>query len=387
RKAYALARAKVLFHNSVDLNDIEYELRVNWDGDTPSIEIDFTAWNIGATTTVGKPAFADAHGEYGDEVVAALGDEVVAALEAGIDEFAASLGVELDDDGLLPAIDIEFASFEIRDPIDAELTASLQQIADMKVKVHEARDYIVPEPEFEQPIKLFPDGTFCGHLGVWGRPHRALRNRTIPRSATGYSGLLKPGPYVQFEDGRVEQINTAPIFLKYGHPKGLLGSTQDQVNAAYGDTQNAWGDYTIVDGKIGPWMSGKMRDGLSDDLIHAAQCSPISGHWLDFELAAVVSVNTPANEVRSAGSIQFAASDDHVELVASFAPPEVVEAETEAPEGAVVTVRMDDEFAASIAAAVKAALQDAGVVPADAADDAETDQDLADDDEVDFLLS
>lgn len=303
RLAYVLCSTGALRRNSIDLTDAEYEVEVEWDeNDVPAVQVNFTRWNIGATTLVGKSAFPNSRAETG---------ELVASLPADAADFEA-LVVEFDEATFGPRIQID------------ETTASLA-IAP-SIPCEPAAPFFIAEPPEEQPFTVHADGSFSGHLGVWGRPHRAL-GCPPPRSRNNYSGLMKPGPFCEFEDGTVSQVATAPLFLRGGHPKGLLGSSQDEVERAYGDVDNAWGDYRIVDGKIGPWISGRCRPGITPSDLSKALCSPISGHWLQGDLVAVVTVNVPANEVRDSRRYSYSADGDTyaLEMVASFGPPVVDE--------------------------------------------------------------
>ena len=61
--------AGALRHNSFDLADVEIDIK--WGSEDPNDEgffelegIDFTKWNVGATTAVGMPAFPDATFEF-----------------------------------------------------------------------------------------------------------------------------------------------------------------------------------------------------------------------------------------------------------------------------------------------------------------------------------
>ena len=46
------------------------------------------------------------------------------------------------------------------------------------------------------------------------------------------------------------------------------------------DVENAWCDVRVSEGVHGPWVSGRLRPGLSDETIYAVRASHISGHWV-----------------------------------------------------------------------------------------------------------
>jgi hypothetical protein len=83
----------------------------------------------------------------------------------------------------------------------------------------------------------------------------------------------------------------------------------------------------VIEGRFGPWLSGRVRPGVSDEVLYAARASRISGHWVGDALRAIVSVNVPAFNVPGSGLADtgtfatFGADGELLEMVASF-PPE-----------------------------------------------------------------
>jgi hypothetical protein len=93
----------------------------------------------------------------------------------------------------------------------------------------------------------------------------------------------------------------------------------------------------VTEGKHGPWLSGRVRPGVPDEVIYAARASRISGHWVNGNLRAIVSVNVEAFNVPGASEAErelvagFAfhtEGDEITELVASF-PSCEIEASTQ----------------------------------------------------------
>jgi hypothetical protein len=100
----------------------------------------------------------------------------------------------------------------------------------------------------------------------------------------------------------------------------MRGRSQAEIEAAYGGIENAWADVRVTEGRFGPWISGRVRPGLSDDKLYAARCSHISGHWIGDKLVAITSVNVPGFLPGAGFSAQH--EDGLLELVAGFVPPQ-----------------------------------------------------------------
>ena len=266
--------------NSLDLGDVKAKIDLDEDF---NLLVDFVAWNVAGTTGVGKPAFADARMELEDEIVAAY--------------FEDKAPLEVD-------ASAEIGGFDLKAP---ELTASLDDTVPWA-------DFHIPEPSEPHKIRVDVDGRVYGHLALWDSPHRSSidRLRFCPRPSLAYSEFNHPGPLT--EQG---QVGTGPIFLCGGHPgQSMQGKSRAQIAAAYGGTENAWADVRVSEGVHGPWVSGRVRPGLSDEAIYAARASHISGHWLGDELVAIVSVNVPG--FRPGAGFAAVHDGEVVELVASF---------------------------------------------------------------------
>lgn len=333
RKAVALIQLGAVRGNSVDLADTDYE--VDFDGG--DLRLTFTQWAVGATTVTGKPAFANARVEAGDT-------EVTASLL--LDQMLEEAGVRPSDAGEVvasaggPIVVQPWDAWTVRAP--AEVKASVQPerivVVENETKASAAdeasatiaqpgEDYYIDEPDSPQPITVDADGRVFGHLGDYNRPHRSVAGgvRYIPRSRDNYADFLNPGVLVEFESGERRIIETAPLMLSEGHPGSVRGLTAAEIDKLYGGTENAWADIRIVDGKHGPWMCGRVRPGQSLERVHRARASRISGHWLDDQLVAIVSVNVNGYPVKGSGTnAQYSErlnDEGQLEVVASFAPP------------------------------------------------------------------
>lgn len=291
RTAATYVRTKVMRTSSTDLADVEAEMNI--DLEKMALLIDMKKWNIIAHTIVSKPAFNLTESDL-DEITASWtpGDEM---LECEFDEYVIS-------------------NWEP----PSELAASLATAP----VVMPYDDFFIPESDKPHKIIVDADGRVYGHLAEWGKPHRGIIDRlvTAPRPRDGYASFNHPGPLT--ERG---QVGTGPIFLVGGHGKrSLVGLTREEIDDALGGVENAWADVRVTEGRHGPWVSGRVRPGVSEEMIHAARCSHISGHWLGDKLVAIPSVNVPAFEP-GLGFSAFASLDangDVLELVASFRPTE-----------------------------------------------------------------
>lgn len=386
-KLAVLMAAKVLFHNSVDLTEVEYEYK--WESDDPSdpgfwnlLGIDFTEWKIGATTIVGKPAFANARAE----IVASLLTE-----ESTLDEIVAAL--ECDDD-LWAEIT---AALESDEPLEAHVDGFSVTCADLDTAAIEIvagavqmpwDDFHLPETPTLQKIVVTADGCVFGHLDDANGAHGTL-GVPPPRVDDNYASFNQPGPLT--ERGQVE---TGPIFFLGGHPDHPLGNRTP--SQAYGGVENAWADVRATHGRFGTWISGHVRPGMSEEALHVARCSRISGHWKGNKLMAIVSVNVSAYNIPGTGILADRGGAEkrngQLEVVASlYGPdesPETALAELEQQERA-----LTDAQRAEVLALVRETLElfaEASDEPeADDADDhndaADTDEDGSTEDEDDGL--
>lgn len=288
-QAELLLATQALRGNSVDLADIAAEIEPIFDDEGWMIDyrIRFTKWAVGATTLVGVPAFANAHAQLSnDEIVASLGDR---------------------DMPLVVQVPSVYTVSVAEPEITADATARPAW-----------EDFHAPEADKPTPWVVNEDLTIVGHLGLWESCHGGFEGRcvTIPRPADGYASYQKP--HVLTDRGLVE---TGPVFFLKGHPH----VPDEDFDKAYGGVENAWADVRIVPGKFGPWVSGRVRPGVSDDVVYAARASNISGHWRRGQLRAIVSVNTEGYLVPGSGDLTAAAfafeldgQGEVVDLIASF---------------------------------------------------------------------
>lgn len=349
--------------NSVDLAEVS--ARYEEDMDTGEWRINFTKWKQAATTGVGTPAFAEAFYELEEPLTE---DELMASIIADpMEELVADCSV-----------------WEVRDIVGAPHG---ELVADGAIKFPFA-DFYVPEAKVAHKIVVTEDGRVFGHLGKWNSCHDGIEGKCMimPRPTDGYASFNQPGPLT--ERG---QVQTGPIFFLGGHPDGGLKGRS--ISEAYGGVENAWADVRIIEGVHGPWLSGRVRPGMSEEAIHVARCSRISGHWVGDRLVGIVSVNVPGfnldgateGELDLVAGFAFHVDDSGVsELVASFPP-----CDDEAGGSDALTIEFPEgltgEQAMSIGNFIRDTLAQAAPTPVEteASDDSDVDlDDAAGDDDI-----
>jgi len=302
QKAARYIASKALRHNSVRLAEIEVKVEYDDPDDWMSdYTVHFTKWNVASTTMLGVPAFADSE----IELTAALYTDRT-PLEVDCTQYGNEWTAEVG--------------------FTYELTASGGDKAPWPLFYEPEAD--VPTGQKIVVTDILENGWrhVYGHLGVWTSCHDGVLGKClrIPTPPDNYASYNQPGALT--EQGQVE---TGPIFFKGGHPNAPLG--ERDVAAAYGGVENAWADVRIVPGKHGPWLSGVVRPGITDDVVYIARASRISGHWMpDGRLKAIVSVNCEGFNVPGSGfEVHTDENGRMTELVASLMPSPCAEAEAE----------------------------------------------------------
>lgn len=295
RKFAVLNKADALKHNSIDLSEVKGHIDIVFDdNDDPTIEMHFDEWKLGATTFVGKPAFADAHGEVSDdEIEAALGDpnEPLVVNVPGV---------------------INFQLWEEPQEVTAALTSNPKWDYFHRPEPDKHHKFWVDDPDENGWRACY------GHLALWDMPHDGYDGAPVfvPRPHDQYASFNTPS--VQTDKGMVE---AGPICLYGGHIS--LAKAMDSV-------ENAWCDVKVTAGKHGPWMCGVVRPGITDEQVYQARASRVSGHWKRGKLKAIMSVNTPGFDVPG---MAFSTNDKGqvLELVASYLGDNEPEAEAATP--------------------------------------------------------
>lgn len=309
RQAARYVATKALRHNSIHMTEIE--ITIEWASDDPSdpgfwdYTVIFEKFNVASTTMLGIPAFANSAYE--------LDDELTASIYASEEPLVIDVASAYTFDAKLP-------------------TPTREVTADGSPKPPMAY-FLRPEGAEPCPITVGePDeagfAPVWGNLARWNVCHDGFLDHCVvaPWSPDEYAGfnastVLTSGGFV----------GTGPIFFEGGHPDRPIGNGDPAK--AYGGIENAWADVRTTAGLHGPWIAGVVRPGVSDESIYAARASRISGHWApDGRLLAIVSVNTPGNEVPRA-KVWTDGEGNVLELVASYVPDCAPEAKPAATNG------------------------------------------------------
>jgi len=315
---------------SVDLDDLEYELRVpgtdqKWQaaeqcsdetGECAVHEFVVTKGRIAAATLVAIPAFAEAQLEMYD----------------GVDE-----------EGLLAAFD------EMPDMEGAESDCGCGMTA---AAIHSFIEPVgvtaaVPAGAFTPPAAAFADPGFSslsglvlddkrfpgytavyGHLGAWEVRHVGLPGQELPRSRSGYAYFHVGEVYTAEGDS----LPVGKIVWGGKHPSMRVGMRAAAQH--YDDTSRAVAIVRAGEDAFGVWVSGVLLPWVTDEVKLDLGISPLSGDWRpvagNLELIAALTVNAPGFPVvrgrQEAGRVTA--------LIASAGPIRLVEEEA-------TTVRWD----------------------------------------------
>lgn len=143
------------------------------------------------------------------------------------------------------------------------------------------------------PLTITDDGHVFGHLARAGVGHRGYTTRHVPppTSSVGYREFHVG--QVVCDDGT--RVATGALVVGCDHAPlsmSLLAARDHYANSGLG-----WADGRVSDGTFGPWFSGALRPGLTDEDLRVLRALTPSGDWRaagdSLELCAVLSVNTP----------------------------------------------------------------------------------------------
>ena len=318
RQAYRRVRKGTTNGVSMDLDDVDFEIRVAAEmfesvgtpeeaaeGDEPELETDedgrvivhrseadselmvTTHARIRGATIVSIPAFSDARIEVIEDI---------------------ELPDEADDVAILDAAE--------------ELVAAAAPVAP-------PTDWFKdPKLTGPTPLTIDDDGRIYGHLATWDVCHTANPAgpgtcTVAPSSATDY-GYFHTGAIITREG---DEIAVGRITMDTGHAASRAAAMA--AAAHYDNTGSAVADIRAGEDAYGVWVAGAMRPDVSDEKRRALRSSPLSGDWRtlagNLELVAALAVNVPGFPVpRPAG---LAASGRLESLVAAgMVPPRQVAA-------------------------------------------------------------
>lgn len=293
----------VLFEDSVD-----------------SILMRFTRLRIRGATACAIAAFANCYIELTADTAFAEGDDDEAAPitdHAFVDEDgdgACDYCVEEGDDGECAQMCGASADEHAPADDDESVTAAAAPVAPpsewftlTEPSVGDERYVEQPDGGMAVPLTITDDGQVFGHLARWGQCH------------TGFPGACVEPPdsmraYADFMVGETvcaDGVRFATGVLTVGTDHAAARLLAPDARDHYAHTGLAWADVRVSSGELGPWVSGSLRPGLSDDVIRVLRASSLSGDWRriggHLELIAALSVNSPgfpvAREALAAASL------------------------------------------------------------------------------------
>jgi hypothetical protein len=158
---------------------------------------------------------------------------------------------------------------------------------------------VIPAPagyfEVEPPDEVIPitvegDQVF-GFVAEWGVCHIGFDGVCVdpPRSPTNYARFCTGTTHL--DNG--EKIGTGVLSIGGGHAGGRLSAAA--AVAHYDSTSTAVADVVARDTDLGIWVCGRIRPGVTDEMVTALVASDISGDWRPFggelDMVAALAVN------------------------------------------------------------------------------------------------
>lgn len=150
-----------------------------------------------------------------------------------------------------------------------------------------------PRLDGPTPITITDDGRIYGHAALWGTCHTGFANQCVtpPRSLTNYA-WFRTGDLVTAEG---THIPVGKITMSTGHASTRLAAAP--AAAHYDDTGAVAADVAAGEDKYGVWISGALRSNLTDEQIRELRAAPMSGDWRkvggNLEMVALLAVNLP----------------------------------------------------------------------------------------------
>ena len=175
-------------------------------------------------------------------------------------------------------------------PLDT-LTAALTASA----VVYDSGDFNIPELTALTALTVTSSGRVFGHLADRDSCHIGFADVCV-------TPPVSTCDYAYFHQGEIS-TNEGPlavgkITLGTGHANMHASATAAAEH--YDNTGTVVAVVRVHDGVLGPWMSGRILPGVSDDRVAELRRSGVSGDWRgvrrysnDLELVAVLAVNVP----------------------------------------------------------------------------------------------
>lgn len=170
------------------------------------------------------------------------------------------------------------------------------------------------------PLHIGDDGQVYGHVAPANRCHIGFDGVCItpPSSPSAYSHFHIG--YTVCDSG--ENQPTGPLSAGCDHA-AILGLDERAARDWYANMGLAWANVRVTPGVYGPWMTGALRPGVTDELVVALRGGGVSGDWRGagngLELIGILAVSVPGFTVQrslaaSAGSVTIARAQSAVQM-------------------------------------------------------------------------
>jgi len=282
RNTGIFVQSEAIRGNSVELSVRDYEVNMEDEG-SMKLLIDFTDYQISATTLVANPAMEfctveleDPDFDFGpldvaDEMMVAAASFQMGAFNpilAGAPVGASAFSVIEADEELAMAVDDSAPPAEwFVDPEFTEGTPGRVEQADENGRIH-----------------------VYGHIAAWDTPHLGVPGTSLlaPKSRTDYAyfanaeTLLADGTFV------------ATGVLTYGGKHADKGVDWREAQSHYDNSCDGWAAVAVGEDEFGIWYNGYVLPGTDPDVVARCRSLGISGDWRraggNLELVAALSV-------------------------------------------------------------------------------------------------
>lgn len=284
RMAGRMVQMKVLRGNSVELSVSNYE--VDFDLEAMKLLIDFTDYQISATTLLANPAMEgcfveleDPEFDFGEPVMSE--DAITAASSFTEGAFVPTMpGVALP--AGVGAFSVLEAGAEVTVDVDPSAPPS-EWFADPGFD--EVTPGRIRAADEHGRIEVY------GHIAAWGQPHLGVPGTTLmaPKSRSGYAYFANAE--VLTADGEFLPVGV----LTYGGNHAAKSLDWREAQAHYDDSCNAWAAVAVGEDEFGIWYHGYVLPGTDNDVVTRCRSLGISGDWRriggNLEMVAALSVN------------------------------------------------------------------------------------------------
>ncbi|MFI7527486.1 2'-5' RNA ligase family protein [Nocardia salmonicida] len=156
-------------------------------------------------------------------------------------------------------------------------------------------DFMLPEPDELTAITVTDDGCVFGHLAEYGSCHIGFADVCV-------SPPTSSSDYAYFHQGEITTdagpLAVGKITLGTGHAS--MRASARAASEHYDNTGTAVAVVRCRDGALGPWLSGRILPGVTDERVDELRRSGVSGDWRGIrrgsrtlELVGVLAVNVP----------------------------------------------------------------------------------------------